>query len=258
MRHWKISTSLYVLFGLAGFLLSSQSIYSAIGAFHQERQAVNAESLASAFRDLFTALQSVRQERGPTKVALAADAPASPDFVASLPPLRASAQPALDALLDACSRISCAEDTQISALRTAMQQMTAIRTDADAALLLPLTARRAGIAGQWNDQSTGLVVALESVSQTLSDQIRVLDPVLAELVAIKEASYVVRDAAGLDRNEILAAKTITPEYRVKVAALRGQIDAGWRLLHNIIGRPGVPPAVLDAVAAANAGISGPM
>jgi methyl-accepting chemotaxis protein len=256
MLHWKIGTSLFVLFGLAGFLLSGQSVYSAIGAFNQERQAVSSGALASAFRDLFTALQAVRQERGPTKVALMAETAASPEFTGSLPPLRARSQAALDAFLDACSRIACGSDGQLAALRTAMQQVTSVRGDVDAALPLPFAARRAGIAGQWNDRSTGLVVALDGVSQTLSDKIRVLDPVVAELIAIKEASYVVRDVAGLDRNEILAARAMTTEYRVRVADLRGQIDAGWRLLHNVIGRPGVPAPVLSAVAAANDGYFG--
>jgi methyl-accepting chemotaxis protein len=258
-RNLKISTSLYVLFGLAALLLSGQAIYSAIAAVHQERRAVRAEALAEANRYLFGALQAIRQERGPTRTALGAEKAADPAFVASLPPLRARAQPAIEALLAACSRIACTSGDEFTAIRSFMENLAAIRPDVDAALRQPLAARRVGIAKQWNDTATGLVDALENVSQSLTNRIRMLDPIIAELVAIKEASYIVRDAAGLERNDIqalMAARSTTPALLAKMANLRGQVDAGWRLLHNLVGRPDVAAPIQAAVTAANDGYFG--
>ena len=252
----KISTSLYVLFGLAALLLSGQAIYSSIDAVHQERQAVTAEQLAAANRHLFVALQAARQERGPTRAALEAENPADQAFTASLPPLRAKVGPALDALLNACATLECTAAGEIAMLRGAMQKVAAIHPEVDAALAQPLAMRRAGIAKQWNETATGLIDSLERISQTLTDKIRMLDPVIAELVAIKEASYVVRDGAGLERNDIqamMAARALTPDLVARMAKLRGQVNAGWHLLHNLIGRPGVPASVLAAVKAANDG-----
>jgi methyl-accepting chemotaxis protein len=253
-RNLKISTSLYALFGGFAILLSGQALHSAIGAFNQERQAARIEAIAAANRDLFAGLQSIRQERGPTRTALEAKGPADTEFSSSLPPLRAKAAPAIKALLAACARIDCAEGDEVSSIRRAFQDLIAIREEVDGALRVSLAERRPGIAKEWNERSTALVDELERVSQALTEKIRMVDPDIAELVGIKEASYVVRDAAGLERNHIqaaMAAKGISPELRAKMAELRGKVEAGWRLLRNLTGRKGVPEPILAAIKAAN-------
>jgi len=104
--------------------------------------------------------------------------------------------------------------------------------------------------------STALVDELERVSQALTDNIRMVDPTIAELMAIKEASYVVRDAAGLERNQIqlaMAAKAVTPELKARDGGAAGKVDAGWHLLRNLANRKGVPEPILAAVKAANEG-----
>jgi methyl-accepting chemotaxis protein len=252
----KISTSLYVLFGLAALLLSGQAIDSSVSAVHQERQARRAEQLAAANRHLFVALQATRQERGPTTAALEAANPADQTFTASLPPLRAKVGPALDALFTACSKVECTGADEIAMLRGAAQNVAVIHAEVDAALRQPLATRPAGIAKQWNDTATGLIDSLERISLTLSNKIRMVDPVIAELVAIKEASYVVRDGAGLEGDDIqaaMAAQALTSDLTARMAKLRGEVTAGWHLLHNLIGRPGVPAPILAAVNAANDG-----
>jgi methyl-accepting chemotaxis protein len=258
-RNLKISTSLYVLFGLSALLLGGQAVSSAIGAVVQVRQAARAQGLAAANRSLFVALQAVRQERGPTRSALGAGPPADPAFVASLPSLRAKAQPALDGFLAACARIACGAQGDLTALEGAMRAVAGIRPQVDTALGQPLAARPEGIDKRWNDTASGLVDDLERLSQSLTDEIRGLDPVLAELVAIKEASYVVRDAAGLERNDIqaaMAARAITPEVLVRMARLRGKVDAGWQLLQGLVGRSDVPAMVLTAVKSAQSAYFG--
>ena len=258
-RTLKISTSLYALFGVSAVLLSAQALHSAIGAFGQRQQSVRLEEIAKANRELFAALQSVRQERGPTRVALEAKDPADPRFASSLPPLRAKAAPAIEALLAACARIDCAEGDEVSAIRTKFQKVVAFHKDVDGALRVPLAERKPGIAKEWNDTSTALVDELEKVSLALTDKIRMADPAIAELMGIKEASYVVRDAAGLQRNPIqaaMAAKAYAPELRAAVAELRGKVEAGWRLLRNLTGRKGVPETVLTAVKTADAAYFG--
>jgi methyl-accepting chemotaxis protein len=258
-RTLKISTSLYLLFGIAAILLSAQALSGVFSAVQQQRQAVRAEALAAANRDLFLALQVIRQERGPVRVALGARDAADPQFLVDLPRLRARAQPALEALLAACSRVDCAAGDQLAAIRGATQQVVALRTEVDAAMRVPLAARPAGIAKQWNDASTALVDDLENLSRSLTGKLRMLDPIVAELIAIKEASYVVRDAAGLERNDIqlaMAAQSIAPDVMGRMMNMRGKVDAGWRLLSDLIGRPGVPATILAAVKAADAGYFG--
>jgi len=223
-----------------------------------EQAASSASISGAANRSCSLPSRPFRQERGPTRTALV---PGSPPIRNSrqLAPLRAKAAPEIEALLAACSQIECAGGNDVATIRSGVQKVTAMRTDVDAALRLPLAERRPGIAKEWNDVSTALVDELERVSQALTDNIRMVDPTIAELMAIKEASYVVRDAAGLERNQIqlaMAAKAVTPELKAAMAGLRGKVDAGWHLLRNLANRKGVPEPILAAVKAANEGYFG--
>jgi methyl-accepting chemotaxis protein len=253
----KISTSLYVLFGTAALLMSCQALVGAFHAWTQVAEWSRVEQLAAANQQLFVALQNVRQERGPTRVALEAKGAADPKLIEQFEALREKSAPAITAFLATCEQITCAAAGDIAKIRPAMERVVAIRHDVDPAFRQELTERRAGIAKDWNATSTALVDALEKVSIALTDQIRMTDTQIAELVGIKEAAWVARDAIGLERNFIqiiMESKAVTPDTRAKIADLHGQANAGWRLVRLLSGRRGVPEAVLAAIKTTEADI----
>jgi methyl-accepting chemotaxis protein len=255
----KISTSLYALFGLSALVMAGQALPSAWEAWSQARSTAQVEDIAGVNRALFVALQTYRQERGPTRSALDAEAPADQKFVAMLEQLRATSAPAVEAVLERCAGIACAGEAQLSAIRGRVKNVAAIRPQVDAAFRAALPERPSGLGQRWQDTITPLVDDLEKLSLGLTDRIRMIDPVIAELMAIKEAAWVARDAAGLERTHILAAmdkRALTPELRIKMADLRGRVDAGWRLVRSLAGRPGVPPTVLAAIDAVQTGYFG--
>lgn len=199
ITHLRISTSLYLLFGLAALVMSCQSVVGVFRAWTQVGEGARVEQLASANQQLFAAPQYIRQERGPTRVALEAKGTTDPKLVEQQEAARQKAAPALTALLATCERIACADASEIAAIRAATDKVVALRREVDPAFKQTLAERRPGIAKDWNDASTALVEALEKVSLVLSDQVRMVDPEIAELVAIKEAAYLGRDAVGLER-----------------------------------------------------------
>ncbi len=257
--HLKISTSLYVLFGIAAFVMSCQALVGALGAWTQAGEWAHVEQLAAANQQLFVALQNVRQERGPTRVALEAKAPTDPAIIAQFEALRAKSAPAVAAFLATCERIACVEAADLAKIRPAMEKVVAIRHEVDPALRQSLAERRPGLAKDWNAAATALVDALEKASLTLTDQVRMADSGIAELVGIKEAAWIARDGIGLERNFIqleMQTKTITAETRAKIADLRGQANAGWRMVRNLSARRGVPARVVAAIKTTQEGVFG--
>ena len=249
-RTLNISTSLYALFGMAALVMSSQAVVGVLHAWSQVGEGARVEQLAAANQQLFAALQYVRQERGPTRVALEAKGTTDPALVEQQLGARAKAAPALAAFLATCERITCAEAADIATIRPAMDTVVAMRREVDPAFRQTLPERRPGIAKDWNVASTALVEALEKVSLALTDQVRMVDPEIAELVGIKEAAYITRDGVGLERTVIqgaMEAKKVTPEAKAKMADLRGQATAGWRMVRNLSTRRGVPPPVIAAI-----------
>ena len=131
-------------------------------------------------------------------------------------------------------------------IRQGAEKVAALRPDVDRALKLPLDQRPAGIAKTWNDTATALVDELERVSLAVTDKIRMIDPVIAELVGIKEAAWMLRDGVGLERSllqEAMGAKKMSVEARVKMAGLRSRANAGWQNVKMLSSRPGVPAEV---------------
>ena len=249
ITHLRISTSLYLLFGLAALVMSCQSLVGVFRAWTQVGEG-RVEQLASANQQLFAALQYIRQERGPSRVALEAKGTTDPKLVEQQQAARAKATPALTALLATCERITCAAASEIAAIRAAINKVVAVRREVDPAFKQTLAERRPGIAKDWNDASTALVEALEKVSLALTDQVRMVDPETAELVAIKEAAYLVRDAVGLERTFVqgaMAAKTITVDVKARMSEFRGQAGGAWRMLRIFSARRGVPTPVVAAI-----------
>jgi methyl-accepting chemotaxis protein len=259
IRHLKISASLYALFGLAALVMSCQALVGVFRAWSQVGDWARVEQLAAANQQLFVALQNVRQERGPTRVALEAKPATDPKLIAQFEALRAKAAPALTAILELCNTITCADAAEVAKIRPTMEKVIAVRRDVDPALRQAITDRRPGIAKDWNEAATALVDALEKVSLALTDQVRMADPQIAELVGIKEAAWIARDAIGLERNFvqlIMQTKTISPDIKVKTADLRGKADAGWRMVKILSARHGVPAPVIAAIKTTQDGLFG--
>jgi methyl-accepting chemotaxis protein len=248
-----IRSSLYALFGLSAIVMCAQSIVSVWDAWKQVSQAERVIDVAGAGSRLFEALQYFRPERGPTRVALGAPAPADPKLTLQFEALRAKSVPSIAATVSTCARVACADGSEAEKIRQGAEKVAALRPDVDRALKLPLDQRPAGIAKTWNDTATALVDELERVSLAVTDKIRMIDPVIAELVGIKEAAWMLRDGVGLERSllqEAMAAKKLAPEMWVKMAELRGRANGGWQNVKMLSARPGIPAELTTAIGVA--------
>ena len=141
-RRLKITSSLYVLFGVAALVMSCQALVGVFHAWTQAGEWAQVEQLAAANQQLFAALQNIRQERGPTRVALEAKSATDPKLIAQFEALRAKAAPAVVAILATCERITCAEAGDVAKIRPAMEKVVAVRRDVDPALRQSLAERR--------------------------------------------------------------------------------------------------------------------
>ena len=234
-----------ILIGITGSTL--------LGALGAVRSADQTGELARAGRDVFTALQNVRIERGSTRLHLEAQDAAAATMLTGLESIRAKSGPALVALISACGQVDCADTGEMAELQVRSDRLAALRPEIDKSLRQPLPARRDGIAKEANATITALIDQLELISKRLAARLGGVDAFTAVQVAIKDAAYVARDAAGLEKYPVAAIikdKAISAENRAKIAELRGKVDAGWKLVKEIVERPGMPASVVTAAAAA--------
>jgi methyl-accepting chemotaxis protein len=257
VRGLHIRTALYLLFGLCAVVMGGQSGSAVVDAWRQMRATSDIAVAAVTNRDLFDAMQFALAERGPIWIALDAEAPAEPAILAQVAALRAKSTPAMDALLAACSRIDCGDADAVVRLKRAWESFLAMRTATDAMVKVPLSQRPAGMGKTWYDNNLVLTSELERISSALSERIRMADPVIAELVGIKEAAWLVRAAGGSERTHVqrmAVTKTLPPDVKLAMSGLRGQMDAAWKTVATLTSRPGLAPAVATAAEKARANL----
>lgn len=258
IRSLRIGGSLTILFGLCVLVMAGQAAFNLSDAWGRLLEARRISDVALANRQLFVAMQNVRYDRGPTRVALAAKEPAVAALLQEQQTLRAKSTPAVQALVSICRRIACGDGATAEAIHGAAEKSFGLRREADAALKVPLAQRRPGIAKEWNDKITVLVDELERASLWLNEKMRVVDGEFGELVAIKEGAWIARDGVGLERTSLqegIAAKTISRDMSVKLAKLRGQADTGLREVLVLTKRAGTSDAVGKAAKAAQIAVA---
>jgi methyl-accepting chemotaxis protein len=252
-----IGTLLRVLFS-AMFLLVIGLLFQPIwGDLRQRTESEMIVRHARAARVIFAALQNLRTERGPTRAALEAKEPASPNFIAITGALRTKSNPALVDVAQECAVIDCAGATPdiVAGLGASIDKLAAIRKEVDAALPVPFAERRPNIAGDFNSAITDLINRLERMSKVVGEKVRMADAETAELIEVKDLAWLARDGVGLERTVIIDgvnARALSPALQTRSTELRARADVTWTMVRELTGRPGVPVEVVDAVKAAHA------
>ena len=253
----KIGTLLRVLFSLMFFLVMGLLLQPIWGDLRQRTESEMIVRHARAARVIFAALQNIRTERGPTRTTLEAKDPAFAGLMTIMGALRAKSQPALLAVLQECAAIDCVggKSEIFAGLRGSIDKLVAIRKDVDAALPVAFKERRPHIASDFDTAIVDVIGRLETMSKVVGEKVRMADAETAELIEIKELTWLARNGVGLERSvliEGLNAKALSPAIRKKVDELRARAEITWMMVRELTVRPGVPAEVVDAVKAAHA------
>lgn len=249
-----IAALLQLLLGAMLLVVMASLAVPTWSALIQQRDATRVVAAARAGQDVFAALQYIRPERGTVQAAVTAPGPAEPTLLASVAALRAQAAPALQAVLRDCAVLHCAQDDPLlDGLRQSLTQLETLRHATDAAIRLAKPDRPAGIREAWYAAITDTATRLDRLSLALTEQVRLVDGPIAELMAVKQAGWAVRDAAGVERNfysDAMNASGLAAPLAIRIAGERGRIDLGWSMLNELMARSAAPPGVTAAIAAA--------
>ena len=106
----------------------------------------------------------------------------------------------------------------------------------------------------WFQATNAVVNPLVALVLMETGEIRLTDPAIAELVMARQLSWALWDAAGQEcmimRAYVSGAERATPELRAKIAALREEGVAGWRMVDDVLAGRGAPVELLRTVATA--------
>jgi signal transduction histidine kinase len=248
-----IKILLQALTGLMALALVTIFATSAERAFTQRAAAKHVDAVVGISRSLFTAMQTIRVERGTLNSSLETATPIDPGARRDIATLRATSNAALDSALAEIGKVGIpASDPSVAKIVGARQEFDRIRASADAALLLPKIDRPPTIRGLVVASAGKFVDSLDAFSERLSGEINQIDPLITEMMKIKQIAWVVRDAAGLDRltvgSLIGSREGIGPAQQLQIAMLAGRIDAGWQLIAEDARWLDLPPPLKASIA----------
>ncbi len=253
MQRWlSISTLLQVITGIMAMALILTFGIAAQQALEQRALAARIEAVASISRDLFTAMQNLRVERGTVGTALLAPEPIDADTQADIAALRAKSEAALEAALPKIARSDIPDKAEAaSALRSGRDALAALRRETDAATAQPADKRPPEIRKSWVAAVGKLVDAIDKLSDRLSNDINLSDPFITEMMKIKQLGWALRDAAGVDRlmvgQAIADGKGVSAAQQLKLAVLEGRMAVAWTAIEEDARAPGTPEPLSAAV-----------
>jgi methyl-accepting chemotaxis protein len=175
-------------------------------------------------------------ERAATNAALNAPAAISAAGRASIERSRRQFDAKVTEAREAMLRSGAPEARRMLAeLEHGLTRLGALRSRADAELGRPFGERQADFArsGFFREMS-GFVELQQGIWALLLQQGGVIDPLVARVNALKQGSWLARDAAGRERstvaNALSAVRALTADERSTIQASRGAVDVAWRLV----------------------------
>ena len=249
MSNLRIGAVLNILFVTTLFLLVGNFSLSLKKSYDQKVTAEHISDSSALLNNVFIALQNMRVERSDVRIAITGDTPVTAARTETIANLRAKSLPAFAAVIDACKEMNCGR-VALADLQKSFDDLSAMRVKADKFAALSLADRPVTIKKEWEESSTKAIDALSLISRDIGVDLRQTDPIVAELIDIKDFGYAIRAAAGLQRNvytEAIKSAALTPENQKKAAALGGEINVVWPMLQDLAYRDAVDPKIKESV-----------
>src|SRR6185295_4958402 len=147
-------------------------------------------------------------------------------------------------------------DKLVADLGAKYQDMKSKEVQPDQALAMPKDQRPKTTPPEWRASIDGVTGALSAISVQLGNQVRMQDPAVAEMVQIRRGAWAIRDQFGNQcatlRTSIATNEAPAADVAAKWKTNAGGYQASFKLIDELIDRPGEPARIVESVKAAHA------
>lgn len=219
------------------------------------RQASTVFRLNALSDELYTAVNHLGFERGRVNVVLQDAGPvaqmeANRQFIAAR---RSDAEQALERAAAGLSVEGFTKaDRQIIAIRQQRDIIQQLRSQVDAAVLLPKEQRPPQLATHWFSAMTSYIETVEALLQTISNDISDADGLIARYSALKRVTLALRNSAGpeisLLAGTINSSSPLSPEQAKKIEQLYEVNQQHFKALERLsqpLASAAIPQALAD-------------
>ncbi|MDA9433840.1 methyl-accepting chemotaxis protein [Bradyrhizobium sp. CCBAU 51627] len=257
LKHVTITAVLMTIVSVVSAFVAVVLSFDLYDSYTKLKTAEQLSAVAQASSSAFRSMHNLRTVRAITTRYLDSGDIVDSDLEAGLARTRLSLQQALAALPLDLEAIQSGAPNSAAAVRSEIGAFVQLDEAAFNAIKKPPSERRPeAIARQYADMTSLLLGHLESLSGELVSEARYRDPVVDQLMSLKQLVWLLRNAGG--EATVLVSQSlegISPgkDQRLTYARLQGKIEAAWSSIDSLVSGSALPPAVSDAIAATKSG-----
>ena len=217
--------------------------------------------VADASSNLFKAMHNLRSDRSTTSRNLNVDATLQPDVQKYLRSHRDAELSAMRSAAEALASIEFADQkTLVSELNRLIQAFTALEAESWDAMSKPKASRRPALSKEYVENTAALLEMLDKVSIRIAAAVNHSDPVIDQLLMIKQLAWLMRNTAGeasLLISNGLSSGHVAPDLRHTYTKFVGGIETAWAALQTVATESELPRGLVEALAEAKAAYFAP-
>ncbi|PJI42477.1 methyl-accepting chemotaxis protein [Ferrovibrio sp.] len=265
MPSFSIRTTLGLVIGILGLMLVAGSINALLNALDRNAAAKRVAQLAPISQAFFQSLQQHRLERGNILIVFRAEAPASKDSIDSITTQRDNTLKAYNtgyAMLSALSSDLPSAAPLLTKLKAANDAVDAMRPKAMQMIGQPRAQRDAQAMQDWPRVTQNYLNAVQEASDFLEASLQLVDPMVDQLLSVKQNAWTIRNYAGSMVLRILTTMSAGQTWGITESMAHagddGRVATAWNIVTVIAARSDTPAPVRDVVNTAKAFFTGPL
>jgi methyl-accepting chemotaxis protein len=217
-------------------------------------------TIVDASHHIFTALHNGRVDRATTFRDLMADRQLTA-VSQQIREVRAAEMPALKSAVAALRLIAFPEQQMfVTSLQQSIDRLTALHEESAAAMLRPKARRPAGLAEEAFKDIGELLEKLDKLSTRLSRLVMLEDPLIDQLMTIKQLAWTARNMAGdagVLLSNTLAGRPLPPEPMLKHSISLAKMETAWDQVEALSSGLSLPENFTRAMTGAKEGFLAP-
>jgi methyl-accepting chemotaxis protein len=133
------------------------------------------------------------------------------------------------------------------------ESLTSLQSEFWDAVNKPKASRRAGLVKEYSDTTTAVINVLDKISNQLTAAINHANPVVDQLLSIKQMAWILRNTAG-DASVLvsngLSVGQVSGDAQLNYTKFVGGMDAAWSAVESSAAGMKLPSSLENAIAAA--------
>jgi methyl-accepting chemotaxis protein len=257
LRRLTVSTLLQSVIAVLAVCVVALLVSTAWQSWERLQATGHISAVAEASANAFKAMHNLRTDHSSTPRVLNGEAPLSPEIEKFLRSIHEAEMPAIRATAALLPSIPFAEQaTLLGQLNQQLDRLGTLQNEAWDEMRKPKKARRAALSKEYTDQTGMLLATLETISARLTAVVNHNDPLIDQLLSIKQAAWLLRNTAGeasdLVATGLVATGSLPLEAQQTYTKFVGAVETAWSGLESSTLGMTLSPQLADAMGAAKA------